>query len=171
MERGRTHYEVKIEGGLMSLLDTIKRTTIDAFNATNPVNILYGKVSKVSPLEIQVHQKMTLTKEFLVLSRNVTDHEIEMTVDHTTESSLSTVDFSHNHEYNGDTEEGGEEPHHHAYSGTTSNGGGSKDLSHSHAYKGRKKFVVHNALKTGEKVILLRVQGGHQFVVIDRVVK
>ena len=37
------------------------------------------------------------------------------------------------------------------------------------AYVGKKTFKVHNALKAGEKVLLIRVQQGKKFVVIDRV--
>ena len=50
--------------------------------------------------------------------------------------------------------------------------GGGKDpsfQSHLHKYKGIKPFKVLNALKKGEKVIMVSVQGGQQFVVLDRV--
>ncbi len=40
---------------------------------------------------------------------------------------------------------------------------------HYHNISGQKKILVHNALKTGEKVVLLRVQGGQKFLVLDRV--
>lgn len=40
---------------------------------------------------------------------------------------------------------------------------------HSHNISGKKKILVHNALKTGEKVVLLRVQGGQKYLVLDRV--
>lgn len=55
---------------------------------------------------------------------------------------------------------------------TESKSGGSGDnafASHNHAYKGKKAFVVHRALKKGEKVILLRCDGGQKFIVLDRV--
>ena len=51
-------------------------------------------------------------------------------------------------------------------------GGGSGAAAyeaHKHAYVGKKTFKVHNALKAGEKVLLIRVQQGKKFVVIDRV--
>lgn len=32
----------------------------------------------------------------------------------------------------------------------------------------RKKYMVHKSLKTGEKVILLRQQGGQKYIVLDR---
>lgn len=41
--------------------------------------------------------------------------------------------------------------------------------SHHHGYKGTKTFLVHNELQVGDKVILLRCEGGQRFVVLDRV--
>jgi sortase (surface protein transpeptidase) len=55
---------------------------------------------------------------------------------------------------------------------TENRGGGSGDAafaSHNHDYSGRKRFLIHNGLKVGEKVILLRVQGGQKYIVLDRV--
>ncbi len=40
---------------------------------------------------------------------------------------------------------------------------------HKHGIKGKKKITLHNELKAGEKVLLLRCAGGQSFVVIDRV--
>lgn len=34
----------------------------------------------------------------------------------------------------------------------------------------RQKITIHNALKTGDKVLLIRKSGGQDFIVIDRVV-
>ncbi len=39
---------------------------------------------------------------------------------------------------------------------------------HQHPYRGKKVFLVHNRLKAGEEVVLLRVQGGQKYLVIDR---
>ena len=55
---------------------------------------------------------------------------------------------------------------------TGSASGGSGDASfasHTHTYKGKKKYTVHYGLKAGEKVILLRCDGGQKFIVLDRV--
>ena len=41
--------------------------------------------------------------------------------------------------------------------------------SHDHEYKGRKKIMIYNGLKKGEKVLLIRFQEGQKFVVWDRV--
>lgn len=52
---------------------------------------------------------------------------------------------------------------------STENASGDDSLaSHTHKYVGNKKFMVHLGLKTGEKVILLRCDGGQKFIVLDR---
>lgn len=50
-------------------------------------------------------------------------------------------------------------------------GGGGYALfeSHNHEYKGRKKFLIHNALKVGDEVWLIRETGGQRFIALDRV--
>ncbi len=52
------------------------------------------------------------------------------------------------------------------------------DLHHSHAYSEgttgaalTDKIVIRAGLESGDKVILLRVQGGQQYVILDRVVQ
>ena len=41
--------------------------------------------------------------------------------------------------------------------------------AHTHEIKGKKKLKVLNALKSGEKVILVRQQGGQKYLVLDRI--
>lgn len=56
---------------------------------------------------------------------------------------------------------------------TENRGGGSGDPafeSHNHNYKGRKQFLIHHKLLVGDKVVLLREQGGQRYIVLDRVV-
>lgn len=55
---------------------------------------------------------------------------------------------------------------------TEQRSGGSGDpafAAHDHDYKGRKKIMIYNGLKKGEKVLLIRFQEGQKFVVWDRV--
>ena len=46
----------------------------------------------------------------------------------------------------------------------------SKEKEHIHMIFGRYTFTIHNALKVGEGVLLLRLPGGQQYLIIDRVV-
>lgn len=116
-------------------LKLMKKTAMEAVDASKPANMVFGKVLSASPLKIMVDQKLILNEAQLGLSRNVTDYEVEMTVDHSTES------------------------------GTDGDGG------HTHGYKGKKTFKVHNALKSGEEVVLVQVAGGQKYIVIDRIKK
>jgi hypothetical protein len=45
-----------------------------------------------------------------------------------------------------------------------------KNNEHSHAYAGKKTFRVHNGLAVGEQVVMLQMQGGQKFIVLDKVV-
>jgi hypothetical protein len=63
------------------LLNLIKKASIDAVNASKPTKVVYGTVKSSSPLKINVEQKLNLTDAQLVLTKNVTDHVITITID------------------------------------------------------------------------------------------
>ena len=42
--------------------------------------------------------------------------------------------------------------------------------SHNHNYTGRKSFLIHHKLIVGDKVLLIREQGGQRYIILDRVV-
>lgn len=119
------------------LVGMIQSIAVAAVKAAKPTAIQFGKVINITPLKIQVDQKMTLTKEFLILTRNVKDHQVDMTVNHETEY-----------------KSGGS--------------GDSSFASHNHAYTGKKTFTVHNGLVVGDEVIMIQMQGGQKFIVIDK---
>ena len=53
---------------------------VEAQEARKPVYIYYGKVISLAPLKISVEQKMLLGEKQLVLTRNVTDFSVRVTV-------------------------------------------------------------------------------------------
>lgn len=78
----------------------IKRTAVEAVNASKPANMVFGTVIGTAPLKIKVDQKLILTSAQLSLSRNVTDYELDITMDHSTE--LTNVGGElHQHTYQG----------------------------------------------------------------------
>jgi hypothetical protein len=117
------------------LYNAIKLAAMKAVEASQPCDFLYGKVTSVSPLKIMVEQKLTLGSAQLVLTRNVTDFTVDVTVDWKTES----------------------------------RDGGSGD-SHVHPISGTKEITIHNGLKIGDEVILLKKKGGQKYLVLDKVV-
>jgi len=93
---------------------------------------------------------MILEEPQLILTRNVTDYKVEMTVEHETEP---------------------ETEHTHEIKDTYTGEGESLPTDHLHGYKGRKEFTVHNALVVDDEVIMIQVSGGQKFIVLDRLEK
>ncbi len=177
-----------------AFMRAIKIASTDAVEATKPALIVFGKVVSTAPLKINVEQKLTLTSAQLVLTRNVTDFETDMTVDHLTEIAtinLTDDETSHKHEVPSIDTEITDLKHSHSSGGVPSStespsskhihtvpvnttGTGSFSSSdvgeHLHRYLGRKTFLVHNSLVVGDEVLLVRMQGGQKYVVIDRIV-
>lgn len=61
--------------------NAIKVAALNAQEASQPCDFTFGKVKSVSPLQIHVEQKMVLSSAQLVVTRNVTDHPVEVEVD------------------------------------------------------------------------------------------
>lgn len=122
-----------------NMIQIIKKAAIEAVEASNPTKLLYGTVKSISPLTINIDQKFTIPEEFLVLTKNVKDYEVELSLD----------------DWFTENKSGGS--------------GESAFSSHNHEVKGKKKVTIHNALKVGDKVILLREQGGQKYIVLDKV--
>lgn len=123
-----------------SITELIKTISAQAVAEGSPVSIRFGKVIQEKPLKIEVEQKLLLEEEH--------EHLIltNLVRDYYVDMTVSHV--------------------------TETRAGGSgfpMYESHDHDYKGRKKFLIHNGLKMGEKVILLQLQGGQQYIVLDRV--
>lgn len=117
----------------------IKKASVEANEATKPVNVFFGKVTSATPLQINVEQKMTLGEAQLILTRNVTDYTV----------SISGGNIQ-NYYYTGD--DGSVEP---------------VSPDHVHAI-GDINITIHNALQVADEVVLIRQQEGQKFIVVDR---
>lgn len=84
---------------MANLNDAIKQVAMGAVAQSEPSTFLYGTVQSASPLQIQVDQKMLLSKEFLILTKNVIDYETDVEIEWTTE--LETCTVPHMHEIKG----------------------------------------------------------------------
>lgn len=124
---------------------SIRALASGVFDSMEPCRFERGVVTSVEPLSIQLTQDFNLTEEFLTLTNAVKDYSVDVTVSWSTES---------------------EDQHKH----TNGNDGKPTDSgdAHKHEIKGRKKIVIHNGLTVGEVVLLLREQGGQNYIVVDR---
>lgn len=125
------------------LLNAMKKVSASVIKEMQPSSFVIGKVISEKPLKIQLDQKIILSKEQIILARNVTDFEIDV------EMTWKTEDKAHNHIYK---------------DGVTENN------THKHVVKGKKKLKIFNGLRSGEIVAMIMQHGGQQFLVVDRVV-
>ena len=160
-----------------SLGEVIKKMAVGANNANAPTSVLFGTVTSVEPLEITVEQKLKLTEEFLVLTKNVKDYTVNVTMDWNTETTSLNANHSHSTEVNSNISVSSDiSPNDNNQKITNDVTGDVSvsvkqkdiDLTHKHSIKGTKSIMVHNALKINDNVILIQQQGGNNFVVLDK---
>lgn len=160
-----------------SLGEVIKKMAVGANDANAPTSVLFGTVTSINPLEITVEQKLKLTKEFLVLTKNVKDYTVDVSVDWETEN--KSLNANHSHTLNGDISvssnaEVNPNPDNIAVDirSEVSNNIGIEqkniNLTHSHSITGKKTMTIYNGLKLNDNVILIQQQGGNNFVVLDK---
>lgn len=123
-------------------LDIFNMSTGQLLNQMKLSNVEFGRVTSVTPLVITLDSKVPLTAAFLTLTNAVKDHSVDISV------SWNTEDNTHKHGNDGQP---------------------TAEVTHKHQLRGRKRITVHNGLTLGERVILLRKQGGQDYIVLDRV--
>lgn len=159
---------------MANLIDTIKKISQGAEEASAPCNILYGVVTGINPLEITIEQKLVLTSEFLVLTKNVTDYEVDVSIDWNTETKSLSATHSHSSNINVSVNST-ISPN--AENQTIKNNVNASvevnetklNLSHNHSINGKKRMTIHNALKKNDTVILIQKRGGQEYIVLDKI--
>ena len=65
---------------MTGFIEVMKRVAVNAVEAGKPVNILFGTVVSLSPLEIRLSQQQSFTKEFFLALNPVTFLEVRYRV-------------------------------------------------------------------------------------------
>lgn len=130
------------------LIPLIKQAATEAVEAGNPANVTFGTVISVEPLQVRLNSSIILTTDngVLKLGRNVTDYQVEATVQWETENDTHTHTIT-------------------ASEGTAT----AADNTHKHTITGKKTITIHNGLKVNDVVIMMRAKGGQSFVILDKV--
>lgn len=55
------------------IIEIIKKVALNAFEASKPVALMFGKVISTDPMKIQVNERLILTSEFLVINGEVVE--------------------------------------------------------------------------------------------------
>lgn len=123
---------------MAELVQLLKELSKTTNDAGEPFEHRKGTVESVNPISVRVDQKLILEEDDLILTHLVRDYDVDISVSHETED-FELVE------------------------------GALTDIkSHKHEYKGRKRITIHNGLKAGEDVVLLKVQGGQTYILLDR---
>lgn len=166
---------------MANLLNTIQQIAVQAVQANNPISFLYGTVKKVNPLAIEVGDNgLVIPEEGLILCEPVIEKKIVIKKhNHTIGSSL----VSHTHSVSGTA---GEFPF--STTSTASSGLNAKTTvddtvidAYCWEFKDDNKLpvepkeptdeiivTINKALEVGEKVVMLKVCSGQEFIVLSR---
>ena len=159
---------------MASLVDAIKKISQGAEEASAPCNVLYGIVTSINPLEITIEQKLKLTSEFLVLTKNVTDYSVDVSIDWDTESKSLNANHSHSADANVSVNSSiSPNPDSQTINNNVETNIEINEtkigLSHAHSITGTKRMTIHNALKKNDTVILIQKRGGQEYIVLDKI--
>lgn len=133
------------------IVEIMKRAALDAADNAKLCELRYGVVMSVAPLSVQVTTQFTIPASMLVVPRHLTNYAVDIAL------SGWETEIAPPEEDPNDPSSAPSEP--------------TEELveEHKHSILGIKKIVIHNALKVGEKVALIREQGGKSYLIIDRV--
>lgn len=166
---------------MANLLNTIQQIAVQAVQANNPISFLYGTVKKVNPLAIEIGDNgLVIPEEGLILCEPVIEKKLTIKKhNHTIGSAL----VGHTHKVSGTA---GEYP----FTTTSEAGSGlnaktTVDNTVLDAYCQEFKMddehklpavpdddkivvTINKALEVGEKVVMLKVCSGQEFIVLSR---
>lgn len=109
------------------MLELIKQASVNAINASNPLNIEFGTVIDAENITIKIDQRRILPKEFFIVPESLTRYEL--TIKNNNIAEESSVDSQ------------------------------------------LEKLVIREGLKVGDAVILLRIESGARYLILDKVVE
>lgn len=159
---------------MAEMIDIVKQIAKGVTDSSAPCDVCFGVVTSVNPLVITVEQKLVLTEEFLILTKNVKDYTVDVTMNWQTETKV--LNANHTHQGSGSiTIESTVDPNPDNINIT--NNVQSEiiiketniNLNHNHGISGTKSVTIHNALKSGDNVILIQKLGGQEYIVLDKI--
>lgn len=136
----------------MGMIDIIKKAGVDAVSAGNPVSILFGEVLNIDTtimeeIKEEVHYFKATVKclKIKIDQKLILNEEFFIIPESLTRCEIL---LKHKHKYEDES-----------YNRTTT-----KETE-----KNLTKLMIREGLKQGDKVLLLRLQGGQQYVILDKV--
>lgn len=107
------------------MLEQIKKASMGAFNASNPLDIEFGNVIDNVNLTIKVNQKRILSKEFFIVPQRLTRYVKDLRHTHTCPDGTTSIALF--------------------------------------------KLVIREGLLKDDNVILLKIEGGSRYIILDKI--
>lgn len=130
----------------MNLVDIIKNIALDVLNSTNPVQFYLGRVTSSKPLKVRVHANLELEADFLIVSESLARHKRIVRAVHEKDKEHDLGEKKVKEKISVDK-----------------NPVSYKEYAHEFV-----ELQFQDVLKKDDKVILARVAGGHQYIILDR---
>lgn len=144
------------------IVQSIRSIASSVQSNSKPVDFFFGTVVSEKPLKILVEQKLLLSEKQLILMRNTSDYETEISFDNPEimqEIEIKGLNSLGEIDLNGSPQK----------LNILQDNAQIKCFISNKA-KTKHKITVYNGLKNGEKVILARFFGGEKFLILDRTV-
>ena len=144
------------------MIDAIKEITKGMLESGQLCDVMIGVVDSILPIRIKVNQKLMLESNALVFSKTVTGL--------VTNYALEEIDTEHSHP---STNFDNKTVHSHIDGAGLETDSAEVSTVHSHPSAGLSYDLEHRhtteKLSVGDRVILLRADGGQKYFVIDKV--
>lgn len=125
---------------MSALYDAIKHIASEFESNQDHAIICFGIVQEEDPIRIDIDSKLMLTEEFLTIAEHLTDYEAECEME---TNEINDFFIEKDGKVGVQVQQGKGEQ------------------------KG--KLVIKNKLKKSDRVILMRMEGGQHFIVLDRI--
>lgn len=122
------------------LVNMIKTINTNVSESQQGIAVMFGLVIDANPLQIKVDQRFIIDKDFLILTHRLQSKSLNLNHTHQYEDNDGANSINKN---------------------TEPPKANSSDLSN---------IEVSSALAVNDRVILLRIQGGQKYIVLDKVV-
>lgn len=137
------------------IIEIIKMAAMDVIENSNPCDLRFGTVSSISPLKVKVTNDFIIPEQLLVVPEHLTNHDLYTNVGGSNESGTGSINMS----VQGET------------LFITTGGTEVVDDESTEIIEpvDNRTLTIYNSLEVGDKVILLRNQGGSSYVILDRI--
>ena len=141
------------------IIETIKIAALDDIENSKPADLKFGTVSSISPLKVKISNDFIIPESLLIVPEHLTDHGLYANVgggENVGGSSGSSVSMTVQGETLMITTNG---------TATVVNEPTEEEVE----FVDERTLTVYNSLNVGDKVVLLRNQGGSSYLILDRV--